>query len=571
MRAPLDPHDPHRRQAPARHGTARVCARRRGPAWIALTLAWLALACSDLRAGSRAEVPELETAIRRPASATPAPCETFLSPSPSPHPFCSYEGSLSALEQSLFADAADGRLDDHSLLAAALIAAGETDARVVARYEARLEALADELANSGKAAVEPMARARAVFEFMHRTILRGGYDLGASDPGEALDHGRFNCVTASVLFNSLCERFSLTARGLEVPGHAMSRLVLPERTLDVETTCPRWFELKDDPKRQAEAVARTTGFRHTTGASARREVSAAQLVATIYYNRGVDRLSEGRFEEALAANAKALRLDPNNATARGNLLATMNNWAIALGRQGRYAEAAALLRRGIALDPSYATFGANLVHVHHERSERLCREGRFEEAVDLLAGAAAEQPDSAYFRQALLGVFDRWARQRLQAGRTEEAFGVLAEMRRRLGAGGDVLRVEAAALNDHALRLVDEARFEAALAVWNRALAAQPDSAMLHENRRAAAMRWAAPAFRDGNYREAIRRTKLGGAPDRLHEDLVANICFGYDQWVRRLESQGRHAEAARVRRRAQADPIVSGREGAVLPASGKP
>ena len=34
----------------------------------------------------------------------------------------------------------------------------------------------------------------------------------------------------------------------------------------------------------------------------------------IYYNRGVDLLAEKRFAEAAAANAKALRLDPTNAT-----------------------------------------------------------------------------------------------------------------------------------------------------------------------------------------------------------------------------------------------------------------
>ena len=60
---------------------------------------------------------------------------------------------------------------------------------------------------------------------------------------DALEQGRFNCVSATVLFNCLAERFGLHVCGLETPGHALSRLILPDGRLDVETTCPRWFQL----------------------------------------------------------------------------------------------------------------------------------------------------------------------------------------------------------------------------------------------------------------------------------------------------------------------------------------
>ena len=79
-------------------------------------------------------------------------------------------------------------------------------------------------------------------------------------------------------------------------------------------------------------------------------------MATIYYNRGVDLLAEKRFADAAAANAKAVRLDPQNATAKGNFLATINNWAIDLGTSGEYEKAAELLRLGLAADPGYDAF-----------------------------------------------------------------------------------------------------------------------------------------------------------------------------------------------------------------------
>ena len=59
------------------------------------------------------------------------------------------------------------------------------------------------------------------------------------------------------------------------------------------------------------------------------------------YNRGLDDLEAGRYAEALAANRAALELDPHNATARANLLATVNNWSLAEFKAG---DAAAALR-----------------------------------------------------------------------------------------------------------------------------------------------------------------------------------------------------------------------------------
>ena len=190
---------------------------------------------------------------------------------------------------------------------------------------------------------------------------------------------------------------------LEIPGHAMSRLELPEETLDIETTCPRWFAtngraaepttgMRPKRKRQrrpAELVRDSPARRGGQGPQSPRPISDVELVATIYYNRGVDLLAERRFAEAAAANAKAVRLDPKNAAAKGNLLATINNWAIDLGMSGEYEKAAELLRLGLATDPGYEAFRVNYVQLFRQWSEHLCRSGRYEDAVRLLAQAAA--------------------------------------------------------------------------------------------------------------------------------------------------------------------------------------
>ncbi|MFW5692677.1 MAG: transglutaminase family protein [Thermoguttaceae bacterium] len=279
-------------------------------------------------------------------------------------------GGLSDIERSLFADAADGKLEQHSLLVATLVASGVESPEVLDHYQRQIEEYAAELKQSGALTGSGREDTEAVFNFLHRRILLGGYRIDCTDLRTALDEGRYNCVSASVLFQCLAERCGLTVRGLEMPGHAMSRVYLAEEVLDVETTCAAWFRLMDDPKRQAQSVRETLGTTPAGRDVSAREISSVGLVAMVYYNRGVDLLAKGRYAEAALANAKALVLDPGNQTARGNLLATVNNWAIALGQSGRLAEAVGLLEAGLTFAPHYEPFTLNLAHVQYQRQKQ---------------------------------------------------------------------------------------------------------------------------------------------------------------------------------------------------------
>ncbi len=421
-------------------------------------------------------------------------------------------------EERLLADADDGRLDEHSLLDAALVASGVQHADALRPYQQRLDAWIDELQRRRKAADTPRRRAQTALEFMHRRILRGGYDVNCTDLRLAFDQGRFNCVSATVLYNCLAEELGLAVCGLETPGHAMSRLILPEGPFDVETTCPRWFRLKDDPQKQAALIAEAMGSSCLDDRLAAREVSPVEMTAMIYYNRGVDLLAEQRFAEAAAANVKALRLDPSNATARGNLLATLNNWAITLGNSGRYAEAGGLLLEGLALDPTYETFVLNYVHVHR-----------------------------------------RWARTFFEQRDPDRAFAVFDLARRHPETCRDMLQAELAEVNGHGLRLLERGRFEEAVVLFDRAMSRQPDAKRLQDNRRAAVMRWAQPALESGDYAEAIRRTTYGAQPGRLHPSLANHVHCAYRRWISSLHSAGRHNEADHVARQALAAPYLKG------------
>jgi hypothetical protein len=256
----------------------------------------------------------------------------------------------------------------------------------------------------------PEKNAERVFDFMHNTVLRGGYRLEATDLRMAFDDGRFNCVSASVLFNCLAEGAGLHCSGLEMPDHTMSRVFLADGFLDLETTCPRWFQERNEPAQPAEAASKTDKKPLKRDYSLLREVTPVQMMAMIYYNRGVDYMTDKRFSEAAAVNAKALRLDPENATARGNFLATLNNWSIDWCASRHYRAAEKLLKEGIAFDKEYPKFQQNFVYLHYQWSEQLCNAGRYAEAIELLKKASEELPEKEYLKQLIEDIDRRWER-----------------------------------------------------------------------------------------------------------------------------------------------------------------
>lgn len=287
----------------------------------------------------------------------------------------------------MFAAAAEGRTDRRWLLTAICAASGEQDeasiSRLVRRVEACCEALRRRLAGQGDA----RGRAETALEYLYAEVLHGGYQAEATDLTAALDGHGYNCVSSTVLFNCLAESCGLSAAAVEAPGHVFSVIDTSDGALEVETTCRNWF--------RASALA---GGSQRGGA--RRRLSAAGLAALAYYNRGVELLANHRFADAIAANLKALRLDPENPAARSNWLAGLNNWALEHHARGEYSAAVMLLRHGLHEAPEHRAFRVNFVAVHQQWVEALLEQQQHARARELLRQARRDLPQEAYFQAA---------------------------------------------------------------------------------------------------------------------------------------------------------------------------
>jgi tetratricopeptide (TPR) repeat protein len=300
---------------------------------------------------------------------------------------------LSPLESRMLADPAAGQFRQFTLIEAALVASGFDRADEFEHYRQRYAEWRDEARRICRSEKSPERRAELLFDFMHREILTGGYDSRATELMHPFDDGTFNCASATVMFTALATDCGLIVHAVERPRHAMCALYVDGQRTDIETTCSGWFQLAPAIRREAElgALARS---RAAGGTASPREICPAALAAVIYYNRGVDLLHEKRFAEAVSVNLRALLLDPENETAYGNLLASINNWALALSAGGDYREAAGLLAQGLSIAPDHEPFHANQRHVYRTWIQSLAAAGHEHDALVVLAAARQSEPDS---------------------------------------------------------------------------------------------------------------------------------------------------------------------------------
>ena len=356
-------------------------------------------------------------------------CKTS-DPSQTPQGYSIILRSIDPVEKRLLQDAQQGQWSRFDLFRAALIAEGVRDSALIRTYESRLDALVAKVLTEARASGDTTSQTltRSLFEAMHREILTSPYSLHSTELSKVMSTGSFNCVSATILFNCLAEKAGLDVSGLEMPRHALSRIKFSNGVvMNIETTAPTWFAMQTDQERQLATLQRIAPVQAVTKPptaqnavapsevvadaellSQHREINSVQLVATIYYNIGVDLHAQKRFPEAMAANIKALYLDRDNKQAWTNLLASLNDWALEFASESKgreYKNAAVILDEGIKLDSTYTNFRANQGYVFYLWIQDYAKLGYFDTAREIYEKHAKKRvPDNEHLQRLMNGI-----------------------------------------------------------------------------------------------------------------------------------------------------------------------
>ncbi len=263
---------------------------------------------------------------------------------------------FSPAEQRLFADAEDGQLDEHSLIEAALIAGGMNNSDRLIHYHHCFSTLCEELHCCISPQMSVIERIETIHRLLHKQVLQS-YDADATQLAAVFDTGIYNCASGTILFIALAEKVGLTAQAIELPGHVRALVSDGATQWEVEITSPQWNE----------AIRRFSDIANENESprseDAKKITDASGLIAMIYYNQGIDAFHRQQFAESIAFNRRALLLDSTNQTARGNLLASVNNWALALCNSGKLKAADRLLTNGQKYDGNHQAFMHNAAYV----------------------------------------------------------------------------------------------------------------------------------------------------------------------------------------------------------------
>lgn len=202
----------------------------------------------------------------------------------------------------------------------ALQVSGYDDAAERKEARFRLEALLRPILAHARAIPDSEPRAKALLADLHG---QGGplreYDARSTTLREILDQGRFNCLSASILYNLALDRVGLRGGAELLPTHARSLAFLPrgeqEAAVVVETTSPVGFD--PDAETSARILAQVSapvgpGQRALVGKGGVR-VETPVLIGAMYVNRGSIAQERGDLPGAADLFARAEAAATNDA------------------------------------------------------------------------------------------------------------------------------------------------------------------------------------------------------------------------------------------------------------------
>ena len=378
-----------------------------------------------------------------------------------------------SLAAELLQDAADGKLDQHSLLVAALIAEGIADRNQLDQLHQQFDHHRRQLIDQVATIDNPSQLAPAVFDYLHQRILQGEYRSDCSWLSESLRNGHYNCLSATILYQCLCRELNVPVQGMERPEHVFCRLTGKRRHV-VEATCPSWFS----KNRELAAAGTVEDARDETIAA--NPISELQLIARMYYNRGIDYVDRQQFAAAVSSIEVGLQIDPTHAASQRNLRATLNNWALACAQQQQFERAVGLLARLMDLDPEFEPLLVNDLHIHQQWVLHLCEQREYAQALDVLCNGHERRPTAQLFDRGRFALYEEWAAHNLEENDPAAAAEVFALARHRHGPCRDVLDAEAATFGHHALLRQQQGHPAQARQLLATALSRQPDSRFLH-------------------------------------------------------------------------------------------
>jgi len=277
--------------------------------------------------------------------------------------------SADSLEEKLRSDIIDHRLDNMPHIEAAFVLSGVTEQdslnRCLNRYLSILQTIRDYRFDS----FDRIGSANKVFQYLHSTWLRQ-YSKESTTLLDILQKKQYNCVSATILFNLLCDDLGWTTEAFETPSHVYTVFCNFIQKVMVENTSPMGFDIIQNlqkyshfllqfyPENQALKIGldRIYVYENSRG----RPINNTELLGLLAYNRAYLAEKRGDFSSAYQLVLFAQQF---NGDSRSNVdfeIKIFYQWGEALFQKKNFEEALNVYWRGLMRHPDVGDFRSNV-------------------------------------------------------------------------------------------------------------------------------------------------------------------------------------------------------------------
>ena len=301
---------------------------------------------------------------------------------------------LLASESAVGSPALSPLMFDRVLLREVLRASGVSEAEKRQAYEAAFQTMLQDVSGRIGTIRSRYRMARKLHELLHQQVLRR-YQSDADGLDAVLDHGDYNCLSASLLYGLLGRALGLQVQVVEIPSHVYVRILVNQRKVEVETTSRNGFDLRQEPLPGPGAPG-SPSYGANAGAvvppgmeEVPDSVELERAVGFLWHNTGRRALEHGEALRAAESFLEESKLEPLEAS-RTETVGMFLARAFRLDYEaGNFGEAYRIAEIGMEILPGQTTARDRMLAATLKRIEGACEAGQADVAEEILNQAAA--------------------------------------------------------------------------------------------------------------------------------------------------------------------------------------
>ena len=321
-------------------------------------------------------------------------------------------------------------MDDMPRIAAAFILSGATSQDSLDAGLAWYGSLVEQIRNFRFDPFDRVGSAAKTFAYLHSAWLCQ-YNRGSTTLLDIMGKKQFNCVSATILYNLICEDMGWSTEAFETPTHVYTVFTNFTQNVMVENTTPMGFDIMKNLKQYSQfllqyypqnralqiGLDRLYVHEHSRG----RPIDNTELLGLLAYNRAYQMEGRGDYESAYGM---VLLAQLFNADSRSNIdfeIGLFHQWGETLFQSKQYSEAYGVYVLGGKRHPEVGGFRTNARAAFLNGLHLSWNEKNWEESRLLLRSCTDLSAFGENDLQVLQSVLQNWTVFLVQGGRSEEA------------------------------------------------------------------------------------------------------------------------------------------------------